>query len=205
MFIKKQVFFKTKYFYHLSKSFGIIKSEVINMNIGDNIKKIRKEKNITQSELAKSLEISQSYLSDLENNRKNLGINTVEKIAKKLNVTIGYLTSGNKMLGDLTEKEEEEEFFKLNKKMTETKNKRERLLKENLFNLLKKDLSIIELQYFNNFYNFYELEKNNNDVLIFMAVLIQWLNKHKASKNTEAYDDIINEFDSFLKRYLNIK
>ncbi|HHW4764683.1 helix-turn-helix domain-containing protein [Staphylococcus aureus] len=175
------------------------------MNIGDNIKKIRKEKNITQSELAKSLEISQSYLSDLENNRKNLGINTVEKIAKKLNVTIGYLTSGNKMLGDLTEKEEEEEFFKLNKKMTETKNKRERLLKENLFNLLKKDLSIIELQYFNNFYNFYELEKNNNDVLIFMAVLIQWLNKHKASKNTEAYDDIINEFDSFLKRYLNIK
>lgn len=33
------------------------------MNIGDNIKKIRKEKKLSQSDLAASLEISQSYLS----------------------------------------------------------------------------------------------------------------------------------------------
>ena len=53
------------------------------MNIGDNIKKYEKKK-LSQSDLATSLEISQSYLSDLENNRKNLGIKTVEKIAKNL-------------------------------------------------------------------------------------------------------------------------
>lgn len=53
------------------------------MNIGDNIKKYVKRK-VTQSELASSLKISQSYLSDLENNRKNLGIKTIEKIAKSL-------------------------------------------------------------------------------------------------------------------------
>ena len=75
------------------------------MNIGDNIKKIRKEKKLSQSDLAASLEISQSYLSDLENNRKNLGIKTVEKIAKKLDVTTSYLISGHTMLSDLTDNE----------------------------------------------------------------------------------------------------
>ena len=41
------------------------------MNIGENIKKVRKEQNATQEEFAKKLEISRSYLSDIENNRKN--------------------------------------------------------------------------------------------------------------------------------------
>ncbi|MCE3398542.1 helix-turn-helix domain-containing protein, partial [Staphylococcus aureus] len=95
------------------------------MNIGDNIKKIRKEKKLSQSDLAASLEISQSYLSDLENNRKNIGIKTVEKIAKKLDVTTSYLISGNKMLSDLTDNELKEQMFNLSNQISKSTSKNE--------------------------------------------------------------------------------
>ncbi|EGQ1765558.1 helix-turn-helix transcriptional regulator [Staphylococcus pseudintermedius] len=175
------------------------------MNIGDNIKKIRKEKNITQSQLARSLEISQSYLSDLENNRKNLGIKTIEKIAKKLNVSVAYLTSGNKMLGDLTDDEINEQFSELRFKLNRDNANREINLKSNLLDLIQQDLNYLDVHYFNNVYNFYELEKTEDDNLLFISVLLQMLRQHKMSGSKEAYDDIINDFDSFLKKYIGIK
>lgn len=175
------------------------------MNIGDNIKKIRKEKKLSQSDLAASLEISQSYLSDLENNRKNLGIKTVEKIAKKLDVTTSYLISGNKMLSDLTDNELKEQMFNLSNQISKSTSKNETIVKENLFSLLNKDLSYLDVHYFNNIYNFYELEKTEEDSLLFISVLLQMLHQHKMSGSKEAYDDITNEFNDFLKSYLNIK
>ncbi|PTJ89985.1 helix-turn-helix domain-containing protein [Staphylococcus simulans] len=175
------------------------------MNIGDNIKKIRKERNITQSELATKMGISQSYLSDIENGRKNLGIATVEKIANKLGVSVAYLTSGNKMMGDLTDEEIEEEMFKMSKKISQSKSRREEKIKESLFNLINNDLSFFETHYFNNIYNFYELEKTEDNNLLFVSILLQMLRKHKMSGSKEAYEDIINKFDDFLKQYLNIK
>lgn len=176
-----------------------------NMNIGDNIKKIRKEKKVTQSELASSLKISQSYLSDLENNRKNLGIKTIEKIAKKLNVSVAYLTSGNKMLSDLTEDEINEQFSELRFKLNKDNTNRELNLKSNLLDLIQRNLKYIDIHYFNNVYNFYELEKTEDDNLLFISVLLQMLHQHKMSGSKEAYDDITNEFNDFLKSYLNIK
>lgn len=175
------------------------------MNIGDNIKKIRKEKKITQSQLASSLKISQSYLSDLENNRKNLGIKTIEKIAKKLNVSVAYLTSGNKMLSDLTEDEINEQFSEMRLKLNKDNKNRELNLKSNLLDLIQRDLKYIDVHYFNNVYNFYELEKTEDDNLLFISVLLQMLHQHKMSGSKEAYDDIIKDFDSFLKKYLDIK
>lgn len=175
------------------------------MNIGDNIKKIRKEKKVTQSELASSLKISQSYLSDLENNRKNLGIKTIEKIAKKLNVSVAYLTSGNKMLSDLTEDEINEQFSELRFKLNKDNTNRELNLKSNLLDLIQRDLKYIDIHYFNNVYNFYELEKTEDDNLLFISVLLQMLRQHKMSGSKEAYSDIKNEFDDFLRQYLNIK
>ncbi|UXR69077.1 helix-turn-helix domain-containing protein [Staphylococcus sp. IVB6246] len=175
------------------------------MNIGDNIRKIRKEKNITQSQLATSLEISQSYLSDLENNRKNLGIKTIEKIAKKLNVSVAYLTSGNKMLRDLNDKEKREMMSKLSHEISKTNMESELNLKSNLLDLIQRDLKYRDVHYFNNIYNFYELEKTEDDNLLFISVLLQMLRQHKMSGSKEAYEDITNEFNDFLKRYLNIK
>ncbi|PTJ92077.1 helix-turn-helix domain-containing protein [Staphylococcus simulans] len=58
------------------------------MKFGQNIKQIRKRMNITQSELATKMGISQSYLSDIENGRKNPSIKTVKKLADSLGLSV---------------------------------------------------------------------------------------------------------------------
>jgi len=55
------------------------------VNVGELVKKIRVEENVTQEELSERMGISRSYLSDVENNRKNPSVVTLEKLAKALN------------------------------------------------------------------------------------------------------------------------
>ncbi|MCJ0960907.1 helix-turn-helix domain-containing protein [Staphylococcus haemolyticus] len=175
------------------------------MTVGQNIKKLRKEAGLTQEKFAQKLDISRTYLSDIENDRSILSNKNLNKIAQKLNVSTNYLTSGNKMLSDLSNEEFEEKTFQLSKLISESKTKREQLVKDNLFKLLNHNLTYIEVHYFNNIYNFYELEKTEDDNLLFISVLLQMLHQHKMSGSKEAYDDITNEFNDFLKSYLNIK
>lgn len=176
------------------------------MTVGQNIKKIRKERRETQQKFAESLGISRTYLSDIENDRTSLSNKNLNKIAKKLNVSLDYLNSGNKMLSDLSDEELKEQKFKLSKLISESKNKRERYVKDNFFNLINKDLSYLEVHYFNNMYNFYDSENQNNENnLLFISVLLQMLYENKNSNNKEAYSDIKNEFDDFLRQYLDIK
>lgn len=61
------------------------------MKFGQNFKRIRKRMNMTQEELATKMEISQSYLSDIENGRKNPSIKTVKKLADGLGVSVNEL------------------------------------------------------------------------------------------------------------------
>ncbi|MBZ6527806.1 helix-turn-helix transcriptional regulator [Aerococcaceae bacterium DSM 111021] len=63
-------------------------------NIGENIKKIRLEQNKTQAEFAKQVGLSRSYLGDLENNRKSPSVETIEKLAKNIGVSMRYLFEG---------------------------------------------------------------------------------------------------------------
>lgn len=182
----------------------MIITEVILMNIGDNLKKIRKEKGVKQTEFARSLNISQSYLSDLENGRKNISMKTVQQIASALNVTVGYLTSGNKMYGDLSDNEKREQFLKLNKELALKNSEKETNLKNNLLELIKSDLGYLDIHFLNNAYNFYELEKENEDNLLFISVLLQQLYNYKGFSNNQAYESILNDFDDFLKSYLGL-
>jgi SOS-response transcriptional repressor LexA len=76
------------------------------MQIGQRIKKIRKGLGFTQLELALKANISRSYLADVENNRYNPSINTLEKIADALNVSVGYLT-GKAVSSIITDRLEE--------------------------------------------------------------------------------------------------
>lgn len=61
------------------------------MKFGQNLKRIRKRMNMTQEELATKMEISRSYLSDIENGRKNLSIKTVKKLADSLGLSVNDL------------------------------------------------------------------------------------------------------------------
>jgi len=64
-------------------------------NIGTRIKKCRKERNMTQEQLAEKLDISQNYLGQIENGKRGVNISNLTKIANELDITFDYLMSEN--------------------------------------------------------------------------------------------------------------
>lgn len=56
------------------------------MIIGSKIRDIRIRKGLKQIELARKAEISNTYLSDIENNRANPSLKTLAKIANVLEI-----------------------------------------------------------------------------------------------------------------------
>ena len=62
------------------------------MNLGKAIKLCRTQKNMKQSELADMVQISVSYLSLLEQGKRDPNFSIVQKIASALNVPVSILT-----------------------------------------------------------------------------------------------------------------
>ena len=62
--------------------------------IGDNIRKALEIKGITSNELAKKIDVSATYISYLLNNKRNAGVETLEKIAKVLGCKVSDLFDG---------------------------------------------------------------------------------------------------------------
>ena len=66
--------------------------EVKTMTFGENLKAIRRMK-LTQQEMADKMDISQSYLSDMENSRKCPNVNTALLTAKRLEISVNELVN----------------------------------------------------------------------------------------------------------------
>lgn len=60
------------------------------MSVGKRIKKVRLEKDLTLRELSKKVDISISFLSDIENERSNPSLERLKDIAKALNTSVSY-------------------------------------------------------------------------------------------------------------------
>ena len=58
---------------------------------GDNMKKIRLEKKMSQGDICRALDLDRSYISNVENGKQNLTISTMEKVAGALGVKIDQL------------------------------------------------------------------------------------------------------------------
>lgn len=58
------------------------------MNIGSNIRAIRKEKGYTQKDLAEKMGLSEISIKKYESSKSNLTISTLERIVNALNVDI---------------------------------------------------------------------------------------------------------------------
>jgi len=58
---------------------------------GNNMKKIRLEKGMSQGDICRALNLDRAYISNVENGKQNLTISTMEKIAKALGVKIDQL------------------------------------------------------------------------------------------------------------------
>jgi len=58
---------------------------------GENMKKIRLEKGMSQGDICRTLGLDRAYISNVENGKQNLTISTMEKVAKALEVNIDIL------------------------------------------------------------------------------------------------------------------
>ena len=61
---------------------------------GDRIRAIRGQQNWTQEELAEAAGISKSFLSDIENGKRNISSESALKIADALGISLDYLIRG---------------------------------------------------------------------------------------------------------------
>ncbi|OGC88896.1 DNA-binding protein [Candidatus Adlerbacteria bacterium RIFOXYC1_FULL_48_26] len=59
--------------------------------LGDNIRRIRLAKDMTQGDLCRKLGLDRAYMSNVESGKKNPTLSTIERIAKALNVSIEEL------------------------------------------------------------------------------------------------------------------
>jgi len=58
--------------------------------LGDMIKSVRKERNLTQEQLGELIGVQKSQISKLESNTKNVTIETILKVFKALNAKINF-------------------------------------------------------------------------------------------------------------------
>lgn len=63
------------------------------MDIGTELKQLRKKSGFTQLELAKKCSLSKNAIWNYENNKRNPTVNTLNKIGEVLGVDLGYLIS----------------------------------------------------------------------------------------------------------------
>lgn len=59
--------------------------------LGQNLKKIRIQKNITQIELSKILNVDRSFISNIENAKSNPTLSTITNLAKALKISTDEL------------------------------------------------------------------------------------------------------------------
>ena len=74
------------------------------IKVGNNIKRIRKQKNISQKDMAKKLNMPSSTYSNYENNNREPNAATLRKIADILNVDISDLLNLNSPENESSEK-----------------------------------------------------------------------------------------------------
>lgn len=68
------------------------------MAIGDKIREARKAAGLTQVELAKKTSLSRSYIGDIEKNRYNPSVTTLQLIATATGTTTAFLLDGAEMV-----------------------------------------------------------------------------------------------------------
>lgn len=65
----------------------------IKLKIGQRIRELRKELEISQEALAYKAEVDRTYVTDVENGRRNVSIEILERIIVALNVSMSYFFS----------------------------------------------------------------------------------------------------------------
>jgi transcriptional regulator with XRE-family HTH domain len=63
----------------------------ISAKLGQNMKRIRAKKKMSQGDIARALEVDRGYISNIENGKKNPTLATIQKLANALGVSADEL------------------------------------------------------------------------------------------------------------------
>jgi DNA-binding XRE family transcriptional regulator len=72
-----------KFFYYVFMASG--------KKLGENLRKLRLKKDMSQGDLATALNVDRAYISNIENGRMNPTLSTLEKIANSLGISSSEL------------------------------------------------------------------------------------------------------------------
>ena len=61
------------------------------VRLGQNLKKIRTDKGMSQGDIARALNVSRGYVSNIENGKLNPTLSTITRLAEALNVSTDKL------------------------------------------------------------------------------------------------------------------
>ncbi len=64
---------------------------LISKRLGDNIKKIRTRKGMSQGDICRAIDMDRSYMSAIEGGKVNVTIAVLEKLANALDVSVDEL------------------------------------------------------------------------------------------------------------------
>jgi len=64
---------------------------LISKRLGVNIKKIRTQKGMSQGDICRALDMDRGYMSAIENGKKNITIQQLERLAQALGVSVDKL------------------------------------------------------------------------------------------------------------------
>jgi transcriptional regulator with XRE-family HTH domain len=98
--------------------------------LGDKIKNLRKEKGVTQQELANAVEVVQSTIGMIESGKKTGSPKTLKKIADFFDVTVDYLLANNEIKEnvELSKKAERDIAKDLERTLNELENSQDALM-----------------------------------------------------------------------------
>ena len=63
----------------------------LSQKLGENLKRIRTKKGISQGDIARTLDVHKGYISNIENGKTNPTLATIAKLAKAIGVSVGEL------------------------------------------------------------------------------------------------------------------
>ena len=73
------------------RNYKLTHMKSISVKLGKNLKKIRLKKRMSQGDISRKLNMDRGYISSVENGRRNPTIETLEKFANALGVSVDEL------------------------------------------------------------------------------------------------------------------
>lgn len=89
---KCYVYYSTLLLYSATRAYiGQVTTEPIHFLLGENLKRIRTKKGLSQGDIATRISADRAYISGVENGRRNVTLLTINKLAQALGVSVDEL------------------------------------------------------------------------------------------------------------------